>query len=96
MRISNLIKRLSAIKEQEGDLTVVMDCGAEGPNCGSFTMAVPSPTVITVEERSVEFTRHTPGETVWDLVSDKTSSLASVREGPWFGGEVHRVVTVGV
>ena len=32
-----------------GDLEVVMDCAAEGPNCGSFTMQVPHPIAIFCE-----------------------------------------------
>lgn len=95
MRVSDLINRLAVIQEREGDLAVVMDCAAEGPNCGSFTMTVPSPTVISVSERSVQFTNHAPGETVWDLVGEVGEGGEEMLFRPKLR-DILRVVTVGV
>ena len=86
MRISALIKRLSALQEQEGDLEVVMDCAAEGPNCGSFTMQVPHPIAISVSADPQDATRHSPGETVWNQVY--------LDPADW--DDVERVVALGV
>jgi hypothetical protein len=86
MKISDLIQRLSAIKEQEGDLTVVTECAAEGPNCGSFTPRVPYPIAISVSPNPQDATQHEAGQTVWDQVH--------LDPADW--DDVLRVVAVGV